>query len=358
MIVRDEQELLPGCLGSLEGLADEIVVVDTGSADATVEIAQRHGAVVLHHGWSGSFADARNAGLARARGEWILYIDADERVRPLARERLAARLTNAPEIALRVLLRPFAHATPYLEYRMWRNDPRIRFRGVMHERVVEAIHDAGAADGSAISDWRELALDHLGYDDDQMRKHRRNLPLLEEQLRREPGNIFNWRHLARVLRALGRDEDATRALERAVELARAEAVPSRDASLAWADLARLSHERGGDVGPLLTEGRARWPEHWLLRWIEGQVALEHGEPAVAEQRFRELLMVDVESLPATGISYDERIFGEFAFASLGLALFRLGRFDEAAAAYAQAHQRAPDQAEYRVKRLLAEARED
>lgn len=356
MIVRNEEDLLPGCLESLDGLVDEIVVVDTGSTDATVDIARAHGATVLHHEWNGSFADARNAGLAEARGEWILYIDADERVRPLPRGRVEARLGRATEICLRVMLRPFARATPYLEYRLWRNDARIRFRGVIHERVVEAIHEVGRRDGRRISDWTELALDHLGYDDDQTRKHHRNLPLLEEQLRHEPGNIFNWRHLARVLQALGRHDDATRALKRAVELARSESHPSRDGSIAWADFVRLRHEQGADVKTLLSEGCARWPEQWLLRWIEGQLALENGALAVAEQRFRELLAVDVAALPATGMAYDERIFGEFALSSLGLALFRMRRFREAAAAYAAAERLVPDQPEYRTKRLLAAAR--
>jgi glycosyltransferase involved in cell wall biosynthesis len=358
MIVRDEQDLLPACLASLHGLVDELVVVDTGSTDATVRIARGQDAVVLHHNWNGSFADARNTGLAQARGEWILYIDADERVRPLPRERLLARLSCASEIALRVSLRPFTGATPYLEYRLWRNDPRIRFHGVMHERVVDSIHEVAIHDGRPISDWPELALDHVGYDDDQTRKHLRNLPLLDEQLRREPSNIFNWRHLARVLRALGRAEDATRALERAVELARAEARPTRDGSLAWADLVRLRHDEGADVEDLLREGRDRWPDQWLLRWIEGQVALERGDAVAAERHFRELLAVDVDTLPGTGIAYDERIFGEFASASLGLALFRQRRFDESAAAYAQAERLAPEQPEYRIKRLLAEARRE
>ena len=141
LIVRDEAHHLEDCLASLHGLADEIVVVDTGSVDDSVAIARAHGAVVLEHPWTGSFSAVRNAGLERAQGEWILYLDADERVRPIEHARLCDRLREAPETALRILLRPFVHATPYFEYRLWRNDPRVRFRGVMHERVLDAIHD-------------------------------------------------------------------------------------------------------------------------------------------------------------------------------------------------------------------------
>jgi tetratricopeptide (TPR) repeat protein len=356
LIVRDEETVLGECLDSLRGLADQTVVVDTGSVDASVEIARAHGAEVLHRPWDADFSAPRNLGLDHADGEWILYLDADERVRPLARERLEARLVDSEAIGLRVLLRPFIHSTPYFEYRLWRNDPRIRFTGVMHERVVDAIHLAGAADGRPVEDWPELELDHVGYEGDQTAKHARNLPLLEEQLRHTPGAIFHWRHLARVLAGLGRTDDAERALERAVSIARAEEPPSVDGSLAWADLVRLRHEHGAEVTGLLAAARSRWPEQWLMRWIEGLVHLEDGRLEPAEDCFRALLAVDVPSLPEHGIAYDERIFGAYAQSSLGLTLFRAGRFGEAAAAYAEAERSDPGEQEYRVKRLLAEAR--
>jgi glycosyltransferase involved in cell wall biosynthesis len=356
LIVRDEEAVLGECLESVRGLADQIVVVDTGSVDASVRIARAHGAVVLHRPWDADFSAPRNLGLDHADGQWVLYLDADERVRPLARERLEARLLDTDAIGLRVLLHPFIHATPYFEYRLWRNDPRIRFTGVMHERVVDAIHRAGAADGRPVEDWPELELDHVGYEGDQAAKHARNLPLLEEQLRRTPGAIFYWRHLARVLAGLGRAEEADRALDRAVSLARAEPSPSVEGSLAWADLVRLRHERGAEVTGLLAAARSRWPEQWLLRWIEGLVHLDAGRLEPAEDCFMALLTVDVSSLPQDGIAYDERIFGAYAQASLGLTLFRAGRYAEAASAYAEAERSDPGEQEYRVKRLLAQAR--
>jgi len=90
--------------------------------------------------------------------------------------------------------------------------------------------------------------------------------------------------------------------------------------------------------------------------MEGIIALEAGRLTEAEECFRALLAVDVAALPQHGIAYDARMFGEWAHASLGLALFRGGRNTEAAAAYADASRCAPQQAEYRVKRALAEGR--
>ena len=97
MIVRDEEEMLPGCLAPLRDVVDEIVVVDTGSTDATVEIAESFGARVVHFPWNGSFADARNVSIDAATGDWIMYLDADEHMEP-GRRSPAARAA-APHLA-------------------------------------------------------------------------------------------------------------------------------------------------------------------------------------------------------------------------------------------------------------------
>jgi len=354
MIVRDEERHLEACLTSIEDVVDEIVVVDTGSVDRSCDIARSHGARVYHHAWGGNFAQARNVALEHSSGQWILYIDADERLRPTSRAAVASLLGQAEEVAFRVLLHPFAHATPYLEYRLWRNDPRIRFRGTIHEKIVDAIVEVADADGRSIGDCA-LTLDHVGYEGDQMAKHRRNLPLLESQLRIDENSVFNWRHLARVLDALGRTGEAERAIERAVDLVR-RAPGSADDCLAWVELIRFRDRAGDDVTALLDEGRHRWPGNWLLVWTEGQFLLQAGRYHEAIAVFERLLAVDVETLAPLGVAYDDRIFGPFAHDSLGLCWFRLGNFSQSARAYAAAEALAPAVPEYRVKRLLAEGR--
>ena len=80
MIVRDESANLPQCLEHVRHVADEIVVVDTGSHDDTVAVAQSLGAKVFCHAWRDSFAGARNVSLDRATGDWILWLDGDDRM--------------------------------------------------------------------------------------------------------------------------------------------------------------------------------------------------------------------------------------------------------------------------------------
>jgi len=354
LIVRDESRVLGDCLASIRDVVDEIVVVDTGSVDDSVEIARRHGARVIVHPWRNDFAQARNVALDAASGEWILYIDADERLNGADRPRVERLLTGAPEVAFRVLLAPDLVSTPYLEYRLWRQDPRIRFRGQIHEKVTPAIAAVAAADGRPIGDC-ELLLTHVGYEGDQVHKHRRNLPLLRAELPREPDNLFNRHHLARVLRGLGEDDEAAEVLADAVDLARRRPHDQLGV-LVFTDLVRLRRQRGENVGELLAEARSSYPDNKLLWWIEATVRMSEERYLDALALLDRLLAVDLAALPAEGPAYDARIFGAFTHEARGACLFRLGRYAEAADAYARAVQSDPGNLVYRSKWTVAQAR--
>ena len=94
MIVRDEEARLGECLRSVQGFADEMVVVDTGSTDATVAIAEAAGARVEQIPWPGDFAPARNQALEFLNGDWVLVLDADEQLRPEAIPALKALMAQ------------------------------------------------------------------------------------------------------------------------------------------------------------------------------------------------------------------------------------------------------------------------
>ena len=354
LIVRDESRVLAECLASIRDIVDEIVVVDTGSVDDSVEIARSYGARVIHHPWRDDFAEARNVALDAANGEWILYIDADERLSGGDRASVEQMLTGASEVAFRLLLTPDLVSTPYLEYRLWRHDPRIRFQGQIHEKVTPAIAAVAESDGRPITDCA-LLLTHVGYEGDQVHKHLRNLPLLREQLPREPENLFIRHHLARVLRGLGQDEDAAEVLAEAVDVARERPFDPLG-TLVFTDLIRLRRERGEDAGPLLAEARELYPDNKLLWWIDATVRMSDARYLDALVLLDRLLAVDLAALPAEGPAYDARLFGEFTHEARGVCLFRLGRYAEAADAYAQALSDAPDNLAYRSKWTVAQAR--
>ncbi len=97
LIVRNEERDLPGCLESLRGVADEIVVVDSGSTDRTVEIARGFGARVIHRDFAG-FGPQKQFALEQATGEWVINIDADERVSPALAQDIRAALSAGPAV--------------------------------------------------------------------------------------------------------------------------------------------------------------------------------------------------------------------------------------------------------------------
>jgi tetratricopeptide (TPR) repeat protein len=309
---------------------------------------------VIHHPWRDDFAEARNIGLDAAQGDWILYIDADERLAPTDPEAVEQLLQGADEVAFRVLLRPDLKSTPYYEYRIWRHDPRIRFRGRIHEKVTPAISAVARADRRPITDC-ELLLTHVGYDGDQAHKHRRNLPLLRAELAHGSDNLFNRHHLSRVLQGLDEKEEAGQVLTEATELARK--TPSDPLGvLVFTDLVRLRDEQGEDVTELLAEARGRYPHNKFLWWVQAAHHIKQSRYAEALELLDRLLAVDLATLPAEGVAYDARLFGEFAQQARGVCLFRLGRYREAADAYAEASRANPANVEYRSKYTLARGR--
>lgn len=97
LIVRNEERDLPGCLESLRGLADDIVVVDSRSTDRTREIAAAHGARVIEKDFAG-FGPQKQFALEQAGGDWVLNIDADERVTPALAEEIRGVLSVSPPV--------------------------------------------------------------------------------------------------------------------------------------------------------------------------------------------------------------------------------------------------------------------
>jgi len=198
MIVKDEEEMLPGCLAAVAEHVDQLVIVDTGSTDRTREIALEYGAEVHEFPWNGSFADARNESLRHATGDWVLYLDADEHLV----EEDAGRLH---ELARKTWIEGFhlveTHYTGLEDHgaesthapmRMFQRRDKHQWRGRVHEQIMTNF--------PAFLEERlqhtTVRVNHYGYlavviaDRD---KRSRNLELLMTQLdeRRDAFTCFN-----------------------------------------------------------------------------------------------------------------------------------------------------------------------
>jgi tetratricopeptide (TPR) repeat protein len=141
MIVKDEETMLPRCLSSIQGIVDEIIVVDTGSTDRTVAIAQEFGASVYHHPWQDDFAAARNESLRYAHSDWILVLDADETLLSGCIPALRQAIASPCCLAVTLLRQEIgAQQNPYtLVSRLFRRLPQIQFQRPYHETIDDSV---------------------------------------------------------------------------------------------------------------------------------------------------------------------------------------------------------------------------
>lgn len=200
MIVKNEEEHLARCLTSARDLVSQIVIVDTGSTDRTVEIARSFGADVHHHAWEGNFSKARNISMGYATGEWILILDADEELDPADFEIIRKTLASTEFKAVGVSVYNYsAEKRMYTSFlpsiRLFRRDLGAFYEGIVHNQLrfpsIEGVLRIPAR------------VYHYGYGlapEIMVRKIARTKGLLQEQLRQNPNNAFAHFNMAQLLR--------------------------------------------------------------------------------------------------------------------------------------------------------------
>lgn len=223
LIVKNEERHIERALNSLAGVADEIVVVDTGSSDSTVEKARALGAKVFFFEWIDDFSAARNYSLEQATGEWILVFDADEE---LVAEDQAAVLAAAADPAVDAYyftindVKPDGlrsdYSTQFLQ--MFRNRSCYRYEGAIHEQIVPALLRNGATIRHA-----PVRVNHYGYQPEvrfEKDKGARNMRILEKQREQNPHDPFVYFNLGQEHVAAGDLEEAIRCFTQSLSLVR------------------------------------------------------------------------------------------------------------------------------------------
>ncbi|HHW45019.1 MAG TPA: glycosyltransferase family 2 protein [Desulfotomaculum sp.] len=224
LIARDEEHCLASCLDSVRSLVQEIVVVDTGSTDRTVEVAASRGARVFTYPWAGDFASARNYSLALARGQWVLVLDADEILAPVSPQELSA-LLSAPGVegyfvTIRNYLGRGETVAEDRVVRLFKNNPAYRFTGAIHEQVAGSIMAQNGGGGLACSG---LVIHHRGYLQRQLQtrdKHRRNIGIIRRALEKQPADPFLLYSLGIEYCRCGETAGGIEQLEKALMLVR------------------------------------------------------------------------------------------------------------------------------------------
>src|SRR5260370_18291327 len=193
LIARNEEQNLAVCLQSTADLADETIVVDTGSSDDTRELAAKLGAQVFQFGWIDDFAAARNECLRHATGDWVFCLDADERVDETNRTKLkdlfaALKDEAAAYFMIGRSLEADGSTNDEWRIRLFRRLPGLRWKYRAHEQILPALLDAGAEIRTT-----DIVIHHTGYQDTELcaAKIRRNLRLFEMENRGHPGDPFS-----------------------------------------------------------------------------------------------------------------------------------------------------------------------
>jgi tetratricopeptide (TPR) repeat protein len=248
MIVKNEEAYLADCLTNAKPFVDEMIIVDTGSTDRTIEIAKQYGARLFHFPWRDDFAAARNESLRHASGDWILVLDADEILTPGSGE-LMRQLVQDPEVVAYTvkLICPKEDNGGMVRLgwlpRLFRNRIGVHFQGIIHEQVVPSLMGKGKISLSA------MTLDHKGYmksPEEMHKKALRNIHLLERQVRDNPQDSMAWFHLAETYTTVGRVEEAISGYRKAIHLSVLEELTFSDviAAVAYQNLGSVLVSQG------------------------------------------------------------------------------------------------------------------
>jgi|GEM_PF-1718505 tetratricopeptide (TPR) repeat protein len=383
VLVRDEKERIVRCLNSLLAAVDEIVVIDTGSCDGTVDQVRAlfPGVKLVEIGWDNDFAAARNAGLKHCSGEWVLWVDADEYLHPddVPNVRTAAGLFrgHAPAALLCIgqinELRKGDARTNYSMVRMFETDRPFRFFGRVHEQVeyagesaygnangsaagsaagasVEAAsaaeNTAGSTAGAAVHLSVRIRVFHDGYAPEVMRdknKWQRNIELLKQSIAEDSENPAWWFFLARETMGLGDRELALDFFRTAERLAEREPAFARKTEM-YMHMAGIC-SAGQDwtaAEQYCRKALALEPEYPDAHFLLAQIRLRQSAELMREaeqcvRRARESAAVYRGAAPA-----DDGIPRWKAGSMLGDLALRSGNLAQAKALYAALHRRNPD----------------
>ncbi|MGC6486462.1 MAG: glycosyltransferase [Planctomycetota bacterium] len=301
MIARDEERFLEECLRRAQGAFDELVLVDTGSTDRTVEIATSFGAKVVREPWQDDFAAPRNRGLREATGDWVLVLDADEFLLDGSCARIRELVEDPGALAYHLRFTNVytgGKTLGVMMVRLFRNLPGIAYENVIHEQVTPSLQAIGGPLGLRMLS-ADVEVEHHGYTDQVMadrNKNERNERLFVKQLERCPDDVYGHYKYGDFLRRVpGRSADARRLLDRCMELI-LDASPTAPRSLPYAGevaaLCALEAERAGDgarARDVVETALRRFTPTPNLHYLAASLALVDGDAEVAVQHYRRCL---------------------------------------------------------------------
>lgn len=342
MIAKNEEQFIGDCLASVRDLVSEIIVVDTGSTDRTVEIAESFGAKIFHKEWQGDFAAARNESLAHATGDWILVLDADEMIPTEYHVELKQALRNQDYVGYNLIIENLlgengeTHQTALI-FRLFRNRPDIRYEGIIHEQALPSAERTGLPLQNV-----QARIIHRGYLDrhvSERDKHQRNLSILLRQVEVEPENPYVHFNLGQTYKLCGQQAESVQAYTQALKILKANDAPLTTAYwphlyYSFIDLYRVMEELDKAI-ELADEAAERYPTYPDVLMTRGLVLLDL-------RRFEEAIACFEACRAFKGFIYssgnDPSVPTYKASQALGVAYSRMGDHAKAKKYFLQALQ--------------------
>lgn len=338
MIVKNEEKTLRVCLESVKDIVDEIIVVDTGSTDNTIQVAKSFGAIVEKFEWIDDFSAARNRSLERATGDWILYLDADEKITPENGQMIREAIRHPDLTAVNMIEhipqeKGNLFKTASSDYcRLFRNDPKIRFAGRIHEQILPSIN---SINGKVLKS--SIRIDHWGFAiSEEKRKTRaeRNLKLILLELEEDPSkndDPFTHFNIGMTYAAMGRNSEAKSSLLKSTEI-HDSTMKNEIRSTAMAKAAQLAFmEDDLKQAQEHAERSIGFDErNMLARYIIVGVLFQREDYERAKKTLQNLLEITKESNVHSGIDTGQ------IHLDLGNCNFKMNMFHEAIDCYKQA----------------------
>jgi glycosyltransferase involved in cell wall biosynthesis len=298
IIVKNEEKVLARCLENIRPWVDEIIIVDTGSTDATVEIAQRFTSKIFSFTWENDFSAARNFSLSKASGDWILWLDADEILPDETGSRLRSLIASAsPNIGCYSLTQNTSNSfgvSRVIRQALFRKDPSIFFTGRVHEQIQ--LHGLTTLQTN-------LTILHLPDEPtfaDMQKKNAFYLDIIREELVSDPTSSGQHFHLALTLEVLGRHAESDAAYATFLNLP-SNPRSSWSTAAAFAQAHRISLQTfyltSPETAALTDEALAEFPEHPEVLKAVGEYYLASARIKEAKQLFSSFIDRRYPDLP-------------------------------------------------------------
>jgi tetratricopeptide (TPR) repeat protein len=335
MIVKNEVASLPQCLQSVKDVVDEIVVLDTGSSDRTVEIARELGAKVYHYQWCNDFSAARNEALKYVEGEWVLVLDADEVLSPQIVPMLKEAIAQEKNLVVNLIRQEIGAAqSPYsLVSRLFRKHPEIKFDRPYHAIVDDSVIKLRKKE----PDWQivnlsPVAILHYGYQTEAITsgdKYNRAQKAMEGFYAQHPNDPYVCSKLGALYLQIGQLKQGIKLLKKGLKTNTAEPTVLFELyySLGNAYTRQQDYEKAAQqyqkaiAQPILSQLKLGAYNNL------GNLLLEVEELQLARQAYEKTIQID----PSFTVGYY----------NLGMTLRALGQIKAAIAAYQKAIQLDP-----------------